>query len=367
MAILQACSAEGDTKRTPTSGGAPGTTLGDDDPNGPVASDIPGGRQAQQPDAPTGSAGAASLESGEVDPDECSSVSQTAEVELGPADIVWVIDGSVSMLDEIAAVQMNIANFASDISSAGIDHHVVMVANTDIAMPTPLGGDSAHYRWVLANVDSHNALQVLLDTYPQYADFMRPDASLHFIVVTDDNAFTPHMQFKSQMEGLAGKEFYFHSIASEDAPGGCIGACGLPVICGAFAPGFEYYALSDLTGGEKISICVADWSQVFGPLKQAVIASAPLPCDYPIPPPPSGETLDPALVNMEFTVQDATDAMVVPRAGDDGECAANVAWFYDDPTTPTEIRLCPAACELAKAGGTVEIAFGCETALLVVD
>jgi hypothetical protein len=250
---------------------------------------------------------------------------------------------------------------------AGIDHHVVMVADTDVAGMTPLGQQPEHYRWVPAGVSSNNSLQVLLDTYAQYADFMRPEAPLHFVVVTDDNAFTPHAQFKTMMEGLAGKEFQFHSIASEDAPGPCIGACGLPLVCGAFAPGFEYYSLSDLTGGQKISICTADWSQVFGPLKEAVIASAPLPCDYAIPPPPTGETLDPAKVNMDFIPQGATEAMTLPRAGGEAECGDNVAWFYDDPQAPTELRLCPAACESAMGGGTVNIAFGCETIELVLE
>ena len=48
---------------------------------------------------------------------------------------MWIIDGSGSMLDEIIAVQENITNFANMISSAGIDHHVVMLATDDVAGP----------------------------------------------------------------------------------------------------------------------------------------------------------------------------------------------------------------------------------------
>lgn len=303
----------------------------------------------------------------DVDPEMCQSVSQTAEVMLGPVDIVWAIDTSASMFDEVAAVQANITNFANMISSAGIDHHVVMLASDDVAATTPLGADTAHYLFAFAGVGSNNALQVMLDMYPSYSTFLRPNAPLHFVVVTDDESFLASDQFRTQMETVAGKPFIFHAIASEDAPGPCIGACGIPLVCGAFAPGFQYYALADATGGQKSSICAADWSQVFGPLQEAVISSVPLPCSYGIPAPPDGETLDPSKVNMNFTMSGAPAPTVVPRAPSEADCASNVAWFYDDPAAPTELRLCPAACDLAHGGGTVDIAFGCETVEIVVE
>ena len=327
--------------------------------------EIPGGHQAQQ-QPPTQRMADAAVPI-EQSPDECSKVTQTAEPEPGLADIVWIIDGSPSMLDEIAAVQVNIDSFATDISSAGIDHHVVVIAAADVAATTALGGDPAHYRFVPALVNSNNSLQLLLDTYPLYADFLRPEGSLHFVVVTDDNAFTPHGAFHDQMLGLTGRPFLFNSIASEDAPGGCVGPCGVPLVCGAFAPGFEYYALSDLTGGQKISICTADWSQVFGPLKDAILAAAPLPCDYLIPPAPMGESLDPDKVNVEFLAPGAASPDVIPRATSQGECADNLAWFYDMPDAPSTLVLCPAACDAVSQGGGVEIAFGCETVPLRVD
>ena len=77
---------------------------------------------------------------------------------LGPVDIVWAIDTSASMVDEVAAVQANITAFADMISSAGIDHHVVMLASVDVAGPTPLGTDAMHYLYALSAVGSNNAL-----------------------------------------------------------------------------------------------------------------------------------------------------------------------------------------------------------------
>ncbi len=303
----------------------------------------------------------------EPKPPSCGSVKQTAEVQLGPVDIVWIIDSSASMVDELAAVQQNIASFATNIGTAGIDHHVMMLAPGDVALGTPLSEDPAHYRFVPALVDSHNALALLLAQYPDYQAFLRSDAALHFIVVSDDESDVPAETFRIEMEKLAGKKFSFHSIASEDNAGlPCIGACGLPIVCGAFAPGREYYALSDATGGQKISICVSDWSKVFGALQSAVIESAPLPCDYAIPAPPPGENLDPNRVNLEFTAP-TTPKITFPRAGSAGACTDKVAWYYDDPASPKQIKMCPAACDQLKGGGAVSIELGCEVVPVVLN
>jgi hypothetical protein len=299
-------------------------------------------------------------------PADCGTVKQMAEVKLGPADIVWIIDGSASMVDELAAVQQNITAFASSIGAAGIDHHVVMLAPGDVAATTPLGMDPAHYLFVPSVVDSHNALQLLIDQYGDYKAFLRPAATLHFIVVTDDESFMLADDFRTQMEQTAGKQFVFHAIASEDVNGlACVGACGLPIVCGGFAPGRQYYALADATGGQKISICISDWSQVFGPLQKAVIESAPLPCDYAIPAPPAGEALDPNKVNLDFSGP-AAAKRTFPRAPTQAACADQVAWYYDDPAAPKQIKMCPAGCQAISGGGTVEIKLGCETVPLIV-
>ena len=304
---------------------------------------------------------------GANDEEQCAAITEMAEASKSPVDIVWIVDGSASMLDETVAVQQNITNFANAISMAGIDHHVVMLSTGDIAAGTPLGMDPDHYLYVPALVGSNDALQQLIDLYPSYATFLRPNAALHFVVVTDDESFLPAEDFKAQMEMVAGKKFIFHAIASESVNGlPCVGACGLPVVCGGFAPGVQYYALADATGGQKISICTEDWSMVFAPLQAAVIASAPLPCDYPIPAPPDGQMLDAEKVNLAFLPADASDQQVFPRAAAEDQCADHLAWFYDDPARPQLIRMCPAACSAVGAGGTVQIELGCKTVPLTV-
>jgi hypothetical protein len=321
-------------------------------PDSPVINPSAGGRAGTAPDD-------------KPDPDaDCGNVTQRAEGRLAPADIVWIIDGSPSMVDEIVTIQENITHFADEISKAGVDHHVIMLAPGDPAAGTPLSEDPAHYLWVLSAVGSNNALSLLVDQYADYAAFLRPDARLHFIVVTDDESFMAADDFRTQMMTKAGKSFVFHAIASEDVGGlGCIGACGLPLVCGAFAPGNQYYALADATGGEKISICTSDWSMVFGPLQQAVVESAPLPCEYDIPAPPTGSSLDPSRVNIEVVTMSA-EPRTLPRAADKAACGTEVAWYYDDAKAPTRINMCPSACDAISGGGSVQIKLGCETVSL---
>jgi hypothetical protein len=296
--------------------------------------------------------------------DGCGAIRQMADAKPSPVDIVWVIDDSGSMADEQAAIQKNIASFAAAIGGAGIDHHVVMVTKDDVAAGTPLGADTLHYRHVGQNIGSHDALEKLLASYPQYADFLRPTAALHFVIVTDDESRMKAADFKAQMEQTAGKKFIAHAIVSESVGGGaCLGACGIPLLCGAAAPGLEYLALADATAGQKISICVSDWSTVFEPLKAAVIESAPLPCEYSLPAAPAGSALDPGRVNVDVLFG-GSSAKTLPRASGSDACASAEAWFYDDPRKPTVIRMCPAACSSISGGGSIEITLGCETVSL---
>jgi hypothetical protein len=96
-------------------------------------------------------------------------------------------------------------------------------------------------------------------------------------------------------------------------------------------------------------------------LAKKVIKGSTLSCDYAIPPPPSSEKFDRNLVNVVYTNAAGTP-LVLPRAQGDA-CGDAPAWTYDNPTTPTTVRLCPAACGTVQAdtGARVDVSFGCQT------
>jgi hypothetical protein len=91
-----------------------------------------------------------------------------------------------------------------------------------------------------------------------------------------------------------------------------------------------------------------------------------LTCEFQIPAPPEGETLDFGKVNLQFS--DGTSTRDLGYVSSSDLCSAtDDAWYYDhDPATgeqPTKIVVCPSVCSDFKASvnGVVNLQIGCET------
>ena len=321
----------------------------------------------------------------------CATTSAMAPPPADPrVDIVWVVDASGSMLDEQIKIGKNLLAFADALTSAKIDVRIVMMT-TSAAIPvicpemapdplagTPLASDTARYQFIDSFVQSTNALDVAVDSFPMYSGFLRPGAKTHFVIVSDDESTYRGLAsvderaagFTNDMRGLLGHDFILHTVSSA-GPTPCsdpncnpdpeTGICVFVMLgCGAARPGDTYYALAGMTGGLSASICESDWNVIFQPLTAAVIASAPLPCTYTIPPPPSGDSLDASKVNVRWKASGTNDEMVFGKVGDQAACMSQLGWFYD-ASPPTQIMLCPSTCDAIAAGGTLNLEFGCAT------
>lgn len=336
-----------------------GPAVGGASPGGGATPDggaAPGGGTTPVGGTPGGdtAGGGVSIDPGQ----QCGSIEQAAEVARAPVDIVIGLDSSGSMTAQICNVSKNLSSFADAVGKdtrvvatyqIGIDlifQFVILCMKEDPLSGTTLAADTARYRRIDTRIDSTNALQVLLDRYDAYKDFLRPGSPTHFVVVSDDESQLPAASFKTQMEAKLGHPFYLHAIVAMG--NGCNGA----------AVGNQYLMLADQTGGKKLSICAQDWSALFKELESAVVASAPLACEFAIPPPPANTTLDPSKVSVVFTPNKGTKA-AFPKAPNAAACGAKVGWHYDNESTPTQVRFCPAACEQVKAGGKLALAFGC--------
>ncbi len=85
------------------------------------------------------------------------------------------------------------------------------------------------------------------------------------------------------------------------------------------------------------------------------IRGAALGCNYSIPVPESGVP-DYSKVNVEYTPGGSTTPQVIPHVTDKGSCpATGNAWYYDDPTSPTQILLCDATCNALSQDSTGEV------------
>lgn len=269
-----------------------------------------------------------------------------------PLDMVWVVDSSRSMADERERIQMIMNQFVADAEARNYDVRLTMVTSDNI-VPPPLGTDAQRYRFVERDVDSHEPLDALISEFPRYRDFLRPNAALHFVIVTDDDSDITADAFERLMNRLVGRPFTVHAVASPDVDGqpcrteGAGDFCATAgrraaAFCGASAVGSQYIALAQATNGELISVCTQDWSQVFGPLLEAVTPTE-IPC----------------MIELDADAPlDATQ--VVIRTGDSPKHLSLVAgpmscashdqgFYYADGIGAPQLMLCPQTCDAAHS------------------
>lgn len=294
-------------------------------------------------------------------PEECSAQGITTAEELTlPSDILWVIDSSGSMAEENDLVQDNLNAFSTGISASGIDHHVIVIGDSnEITVPPPLGG-SSRFLHVDDAVDSNEALQQILDHYPDYQSFLRPDSVKHIVAVSDDNSDLTATAFTNALNNLTNPGFeptwVFHSIVAYGDV--ALIGCATTTSWGA-AIGTEYLALSASTGGITFPICEADWSPVFDEIENSVVVESYLPCELELPTPPPGKTLDTAIMAVVYA-QPGHQPQQLPRVADASACSPG-GWYLDNPSTPTHILICPASCDQLRSSGDgwLEVVVGC--------
>ncbi len=128
----------------------------------------------------------------------------------------------------------------------------------------------------------------------------------------------------------------------------------------AVDPGTGYQQLSIMTGGYRYPTCGLDYTDIFTLMAHGVIEGAQVACEFEIPDPPPGETLDLETVQVEYSSGD-TVVTTFSQVASLAECTATS--FYIEGNL---IKLCPEACDTVQQDedAKINILFGCE---LVVD
>lgn len=321
-----------------------------------------------------------------VDVDDCVEVAFTADSALKPADIVWVIDGSESMGDEIDIVQTRINDFAGRVAESGIDIRVMMVASKEdrtvsvdvfgipipqsylgVCVPPPLSASPGcpdtdnppAFTHVDVDIYSTDALERLFeDAYDTFRPNLRSWARTHVVVVSDDASGKDADWFAQQLGRIRGPGFSsdlaFHAIVD-------VNYAGENTSCGQGSPS-TYIALASRFPGVVSSICQPDWTPIFDALFEEVAAEIELPCAYEIPPPPDDAEINPNRVNVYLTPAGG-EAGVLPNVPTRFDCGADGGWYYDDPRDPRVVFLCPDVCG-DGVDASIDIAFGCDTVKL---
>ncbi len=399
VALALACSATNDSKSGTGGGGGTGGGTGGGSGTGTGGSG--GGIGA------TGGTGGGSIDAGLKDsaPSDaaCQVISQKANK---PAvDVIWLVDNSCSMTDEIEKVRTNInGSFVPIIDQSIIDWQVIMISSRgttsqDVCVEPPLAkpncaNNPPKFTHISCPVGSSDSLHVAAASYagggfpPVFCDFGEPlwntlaryDATKVFVEVTDDEAdfigwnadgFDNWALNLAQPPGMFGtaqaRKYVFHGIIGMN-PQDPTKTCNTTAAADAGAdsgtgnaavePGLEYQKLAKLTGGTVRSICESDWSDIFNTIAAGIVNK--LSCEYVVPPPKDGGTIDPTKVNVKFTPSGGPTDFILQdnnapcNQGADG-------WQWD--ATKTKVLLCGATCDKVKAddGGQIDLEFGCET------
>ena len=339
----------------------------------------------------------------------CASVKAEATLQKKPVDIIFVIDNSGSMTDEIQAVQQNInKNVADIIGKSGLDYRVIMLARhgnyngaltnaicvekplstlaTCRPVPTRPGPNPPKFYHYSRQIESSDSFDRILGTYNGsegdefglgpggWSKWLRTDAFKVFVEITDDNSTMNETTFETRLFALLPKHFgdatnrnyVFHSITGlkENTPPTKAWGPMDPVQTakctrggGAVNPGAIYQNLSRKTGGLRFPICEhASFDAVFSSIATGVIAGSKVACDFPMPMPPPGQKVDLDSVLVEYTPNSMGAPQTIKQVPNAAACAPSAFYIEKD-----RVNLCPATCTTvqADANAKVEVVFDC--------
>lgn len=85
-------------------------------------------------------------------------------------------------------------------------------------------------------------------------------------------------------------------------------------------------------------------------------------CQYQLPMPMNGMTVDPTEVNVTYTPGGGMPEEL-SQVSSSAACGASGGWYYDNETAPTTITLCPSTCTTVQADSmaSVQVVLGCKT------
>lgn len=204
-------------------------------------------------------------------------------------DVMWVVDNSGSMDEELDQVRTNFASFISEFVGLGLDFHLAVISTdmdsaghkgqfrgdfitpdhpdpiTEFLAQTDLGATGSGSE---RGMDSINAALSEPLASGANAGFLRDEAALAVIVLSDedDDSTMDNSTFSSWYMGLKSDPnlITFNSIVGDPVSdgnwlGGCSNWSGLDML--QAEAGTRYVNMSDATGGIWKSICYEDYDE----------------------------------------------------------------------------------------------------------
>jgi hypothetical protein len=129
-------------------------------------------------------------------------------------------------------------------------------------------------------------------------------------------------------------------------------------------------------GGKTVVVFVTDGEPGFGYVhggqiyhlylltRLRAIRDAGSQCAFDVPQPSVGATVDIQRTNLAYVSgSGVSKGLLRTRDGTANTCGTSAtAWYFDNPSTPTQIRLCPATCTALQQDSNVQlqVVYGCE-------
>ncbi len=406
--LLYACGDTDDNDETGQGGeiSSTGTSSGTGGGGGSTSTSGDGGMNFDAGDTDSGSGGA------------CADVVVEGNPTIMPADIVFVIDNSCSMSQEINAVEQTInVNCAQSMGASLVDYRSIRVTDhgtgsLDVCIGPPLGTGNCggaptevpnqfyHYD---VNVQSWDSACKMFNTlyggeadqhamYPNgWSAMLRTEAIKVVVEITDDrmqctwqghamldNSTIPEgqtaaVEFDSTLLGLApvqfgtasNRNYMFYSIVGLAPKSNPLEAYTEfePVVTGvcstAPSPGTGYQWLSKGTHALRFPVCEGTgYDAVFQDIAAGVVEGTQVPCEIEIPEPPAGKEYNYDMVSLLWTPGGGSteEFTQVPSLA---ACGTDDDKFYIEDNL---IKLCPATCDKIEADmdGKLQVKIPCD-------
>lgn len=207
--------------------------------------------------------------------DDAGSLTDTIKVSL-KVDVVFAIDTSASMDDELISTQNNLSKMITTLNNGKVDSRIHLMLDQPLTVPA--GTDPNKVAFIQQLVDSTDAISRLTalfsglynTSYRTIANApmatpmpFRKDAKLEVVVITDDNG-----------EGAGNLAIDFDSAKTLKATFN--GIIGLPTTvasdtCSLETVGSEYITLAQQSMGSTLDICSPDWSALITRLSNDMV------------------------------------------------------------------------------------------------
>ena len=179
-------------------------------------------------------------------------------LKIEPIDIVWFIDSSSSMKDEVKNVSKNLERFVNSVSAnteikINIVYEYKSSKGTKLEIPKNVKDKIRIIPKYVASREIFEMIKYVLDKKK-----FRDGVKKSIIIVTDDDDEDSSKDIRNYLDekiGLNNVKVFSFASASNDK-GSCEGV----------KKGEEYKKLAQKTGGEFFDICERDWSGYFDKL-----------------------------------------------------------------------------------------------------